>query len=143
MAAVNRPLALAVCLGALALLTGCLLDPSGEGTSRAAARDRGAREAAKAVAAGTLRLKEYPPPPASAVHGEYIKLLQEKCGVGYESLSLPPGIAEADFRAEVAGWNEVMTAEINRKFGAGILGQLREEAQRRWEERVKGRKRGP
>jgi hypothetical protein len=140
MAAPRGPVTLATSLGVLAFLAGCSLDSSGGATRRAAAREKGAREAAEAVASGTLRLKEYPPPPASAVHGEYVKLLQEKCGVGYESRGLPPGVAEADYVEEVRGWNDVMAAEINRKFGAGILGKLHEEAQKRWEERVKGSK---
>lgn len=107
--------------------------------SAAAAREKGVREASGSAAAGVLSLREYPPTPASAQHGEYITLLKEK-GIGYEVQHLPPGVADADFRAEVGGWNEVMQAEIQKKLGPTILGDLNEEASRRWEERVKGRK---
>jgi len=96
-------------------------------------------EANESVAAGSLKLREYPPLPSPAQHGEYIALLKEK-GIGYEVMGLPPGVADADFRAEVAGWNEVMRAEIQKKFGPTFLADLHEEANRRWEDRVKGRK---
>jgi hypothetical protein len=111
--------------------------PASAGSS--AARDKGRREANETAAAGTLRLREYPPTPASAQHGEYIDLLKEK-GIGYQVLSLPAGVADADFRAEIAGWNEVMQAEITKKFGPTVLADLLEEANKRWEERVKNRK---
>lgn len=104
-----------------------------------APREKGLREAAESVAAGVLKLREYPPTPASAQHGEYIQLLRAS-GIGYEVLNLPAGVSDADFRAEVAGWNEVMQAAIGKKFGPTFLGDLQEEANRRWGERAKGRK---
>jgi hypothetical protein len=132
---------LALCVALLALPACFRAAPTGgqAGARAPAAREKGVREANESIATGVLKLKEYPPTPASAQHGEYIALLKEK-GIGYEVLDLPPGVTDADFRAEVAGWNEVMGAEIQRKFGPTILADLREEANRRWEEKVKGRK---
>ena len=98
--------------------------------------DKGINEATEAVAAGVLKLKEYPPLPSPPGHGEYVKLLQQRCGVGYEVSSLPPGVPEADFIQEVRGWNEVIEAEVKRKHGAGIFEELNEEARKRWEEQV-------
>ena len=95
------------------------------------ARAKGAKEAADAISAGTLKLKDYPPPPSPAWYGEYIRLLKER-NIGYEAPSLPPGVSDADFREEVQGWNETMTAEINKRFGEGTVGKLREEAQAKW-----------
>jgi hypothetical protein len=92
-------------------------------------REKGAREAKDALAAGVLKLKEYPPLPSPAWQGKYIQLLKERCGVDYEVPQLPKGTSEADFIEEIRGWNGVMEAEIKRKFGDDILQKLREEAQ--------------
>jgi hypothetical protein len=95
------------------------------------ARAKGAKEAADAIAAGTLKLKDYPPPPSPAWYGEYIRLLKER-HIEYEAPSLPPGVSDADFREEVRGWNDAMTAEINKRFGADLLQKLQKEAQAKW-----------
>ena len=99
------------------------------GGNAATAREKGAREAKDAIAAGVLKLKEYPPLPSPAWQGKYIQLLKERCGVDYEVPQLPKGISEADFIEEIRGWNGVMEAEIKKKFGDDILQKLREEAQ--------------
>jgi hypothetical protein len=128
----------------LAAQLGCSpTSPSGgpirTATGATAAREKGIKEATVAIAAGKLLLKEYPPLPSPAEHGEYIKLLRERCGVEYEVPRLPPGVAEADFIQEVRGWNETMQAEIKRKFGEGIFTELHDEARRRWQEKVRPR----
>jgi hypothetical protein len=111
--------------------------PSAPPTELAAsAREKGAREAADAIAAGTLKLKEYPPLPSPPGHQEYVELLRERCGVGYEVPRLPPGVAEAGFIQEVRGWNEAVKAKVKQKHGAGIFEQLHEEARKRWQEKV-------
>lgn len=106
-------------LAAVALLmctTGC--GPRG--------REKGVRDAKEALAAGKLMLKEYPPLPSPAGHNEYVALLRKKCGVDYKVISTP-GFSEK-LKQEVWGWNEVMETEIERKFGADIFQQLRDEA---------------
>jgi hypothetical protein len=111
--------------------------PSAPPTEVAASgREKGAREAADAIAAGTLKLKEYPPLPSPPGHQEYVELLRERCGVGYEVPRLPPGVAQADFIQEVRGWNEAVKAKVKQKHGAGIFEQLHEEARKRWQEKV-------
>jgi hypothetical protein len=94
-----------------------------------AARAKGVKDALDAIAAGTLKLKEYPPLPSPAWQGEYIKLLKERCNVDYEVPQLPAGTSEADFREEVHGWNDTMIAEINKRFGADTVQKLQKEAQ--------------
>jgi hypothetical protein len=136
----SRALRFAVCVALLAL-PACFqaARTGGAAGQTLAAREKGARQANESIAAGVLLLKEYPATPASAQHGEYVKLLKEK-GIGYEVPALPTGVTDADFRAEVEGWNQAMTAEIQRKFGPTFLADLHAEADKRWEEQVKGRK---
>jgi len=54
------------------------------------------------------------------------------CGVGYELANLPAGVTNAAFIAEVRGWNNRMTTEIERKFGPDILLRVHREAQQQW-----------
>ncbi len=111
----------------LALAAGC--------TSADSAREKGVKDAKTAIAAGKLTIKDYPPPPSPAYYAEYIRMLRER-GIEYEVPSLPPGVSEAAFIQEVRGWNETMEAEIDRQFGYGTLGNLRAEAQKRWQEKI-------
>ena len=125
---------------AASLAASCSSDSSnasGTSTGGRAGREKGAREATEAIAAGQLKLKEYPPLPSPAELREYIRLLRERCGVEYEVPSPPPGVSEADFIQEVRGWNEVMETAIKQKHGADILEELRKEAHKRWSEHVK------
>jgi hypothetical protein len=117
-----------VSLGMLMPLCGCESVATTSGRSASAAHAKGVQEAREALAAGVLRLKEYPPLPSPLGHAEYIRLLKERCGVDYEVPELPKGTAEADFVQEIRGWNQVMEAEIRKRFGNDILQQLREEA---------------
>src|SRR5262249_34962487 len=122
-------------------LAGCSSSPSvgvsGQSSAtQTAAYEKGRKDATAAVAAGKLIIREYPPLPSPAEHGEYIRLLKERCGVGYEVPSLPPGVAEADFIEEVRGWNDVMQAEIRRKFGPDIFNQLNQDARKAWQARA-------
>lgn len=107
----------------------------GGGHDAATFHDKGAKEATDAIAAGTLVLKEYPPLPSPAWQGHYIRLLKERCNVDYQVPELPKGVAEADFIQEIQGWNEVMTAEIRKRFGNDILKQLHEEAEAKWKKK--------
>ena len=95
------------------------------------ARAKGVAEARESIAAGKLKLKEYPPLPSPPYHGKYIQLLREKCQVEYENVKVPQGVTEADFILEVRGWNETMESEIKRKFGEEIFDELLAEAQKK------------
>ena len=94
--------------------------------------DEAAKAAADAVAAGKLLLKEYPPLPSPPGQSQYVELLKQRCGVDYQVPALPAGVSETEFMAQVRAWNEVMTVAIEKKFGAGILTQLRNEATTNW-----------
>jgi len=129
MAAMECRVSVAVGIGVFLCLAGCSVRPAGH--------EKGAAEAAEVVAVGQLKLKEYPVLPYPPGHNYYTDLLRERCGVEYEVPKLPPGVADADFKQEVHGWNEVIEAEIKRKFGAGIFGQLQEEAKKTWQESLR------
>ncbi len=97
----------------------------------AAAYRRGADAARALLAHGTLLIKEYPPLPYPAGYTEYIALLKARCGVKYEVPSLPQGADDAEFRREVGGWDDVMEAAIEQKFGKGTLARLQAEGRRK------------
>lgn len=99
---------------------------SSDGAAKATA------DAAAAAAAGILLLKEYPPLPSPPGHSLYVELLKQRCGVDYQVPALPAGVPETEFIDQVQAWNAVMTAAIEKKFGAGILTQLRNEATTSW-----------
>jgi hypothetical protein len=120
-------------LTAMVVLAGC---PSSRPTSgspssassTSAGREKGVKDATDAIAAGKLKLKEYPSLPYPPGHQEYVQLLRDRCEVEYEVPRLPPGVAETDFIQEVRSWNEIMEAEVRRKFGIDIFERLHEEA---------------
>jgi hypothetical protein len=127
-------------LSAVVLVAGCTSSkPEDSGTEefRSAisvepTREKGMQEATAAIAAGKLLWKEYPPIPYPGWQGEYVALLKNRCSVDYQVMTLPDGVEQADFMEEIRGWDEVMQAEIERKHGAGIMGQLMTEAEEQW-----------
>jgi hypothetical protein len=123
---------LGLIVGTVGLLTvGCDSSPRNQGN---ASRNKGVAEASAAIAKGVLLLKEYPPLPSPAQHGEFIKLLKEKCNCDYQVIDAPKFSEE--LRDEVAGWNDTMKMELRRRFGATIIEDLQEEAQKRWNARI-------
>jgi len=93
------------------------------------ARAKGRRDAEQDIAQGILKEKEYPPLPYSLQEINYIKLLKSECGVVREVINAPQDSKE--IREEVAGYNEVMHAEIQHRFGADIIQKLRAKAEGR------------
>ena len=100
-------------------------------------RATGKAQATKAIAAGTLLLKEYPPLPSPPAHSEYVALLRTRCGVEYRVPRPAPGTDVKEFTAEVRGWNAVMETEIRRRFGDRILDDLRQEARQQWQSKLR------
>jgi hypothetical protein len=95
---------------------------------------KGVAEAVDAIAKDKLLLKEYPPLPAPAWHGDYIKLLREHCKCDYQVINaanLPK-----DQVAKIKGWNETMTEELKRRHGQTIIADLHAEAEKRWRGRI-------
>jgi hypothetical protein len=91
------------------------------------ADERGKKAAEQDIAAGVLRLKEYPPLPAPAWHGKFINLLKTECGVEWLVVQGPAD--SKDLRDEVNAYNAVMRAEIERRFEPGIIEKLQKQAQ--------------
>lgn len=109
--------------------------PQNDAKAALKGRNKGINEATASIAIGVLLLKEYPPLPAPAWHGDYIKLLNEKCGCGYQVIDAPKFSEE--LRDEVNGWNDTMKSELRRRFGDTIIVDLLEEAQKLWQDRVR------
>jgi hypothetical protein len=107
------------------LMTGC---KSQEDAAKDA-RSKGRRDAEQDIAQGILKEKEYPPLPYSLQEINYIKLMKAECGVEREVISAPNDSKQ--LREEVAGYNEVMHAEIQRRFGADIIQKLRSKSNER------------
>jgi hypothetical protein len=101
-------------------------------------RNKGITEATASIANNVLLLKEYPPLPSPAWHGDYIKLLKEKCNCGYQVIDAPKFSEE--LRDEVAGWNDTMKMELRRRFGDTIVEDLLQESQKLWQDRVQNSK---
>jgi hypothetical protein len=98
-------------------------------------RAKGAADAPDAIAKGMLLLKEYPPVPGPAWHGEYIKLLKEKCNCDYEVVNAPK--LDKEQEAGIRDWNDAMRAELRARHGPTILEDLQKEAEQHWRDRVK------
>src|SRR5262245_12686045 len=104
-----RPLAVLVLSFAMPLLNACTT---------------GASEARRDIANGHLELRTYGLPPNSTFI--YEQLLQERLGVTYNRVA---GCMVTDQLVRDAdAYNEVMTKEIEDRFGKGILDQIFEEA---------------
>ena len=87
MSEARRLTVVAVGLAAVILSTGCPSDrPSGgsgsSATPSSSGREKGAREAADAIAAGTLKLRENPPMPYPPGHQDYDQMNPERSGEG-------------------------------------------------------------
>jgi hypothetical protein len=93
----------------------------------AVGREHGRAAAESDIRQGILRLKEYPPMPYSLQQMKYIKLLKSEHDIGWMVVPGPPD--SKDLREEVAAYNALMEAEIERRFGAGTLQKLREKAE--------------
>ena len=135
-ALLRRPVSVVVC--ALVCVAGCSAKATDGSSGRSVVerrsdRDKGGRAAERSIAADILKLREYPPLPYPPGHAEFVKLLRERCGVGWEVVRLPAGGSSVGLSQEVQGWNDVMRTEIRRRFGADIFTRLDEEARQQRE----------
>lgn len=101
------------------------------------AKPKGAREAALEIAAGRLKIQEYPALPSPPAHGEYIALLREKCAADYEVIASDDPKRHVELLSEAQAWNGAMYAELRRRHGPDIIEELHAEADRRWKARSK------
>jgi hypothetical protein len=124
---------LLICVLALGVFGGFVAAPARSDAPKAepvkkkpdANRLKGMKAAVADIEAGKLKLKSMPLP-APPWHGRYVELLKKECGVEWETVSE----ATADPIAEMGGYDDVMTAEIEHRFGKGILGKLLEKAEK-------------
>jgi|SRR5947209_4768331 len=108
-------------------LAGCPSREEVAGRAAADARQRGRAAAEADIAAGMLKQKEYPALPYSKQQMDFLRLLKSECGVTNEVV---PGPGDSqELRAEVAAYNEVMAAEIRKRFGADIFQKLHDKAE--------------
>jgi hypothetical protein len=101
--------------------------------AQAKAFAKGAADATGAIAKGKLVLKEYPPLPAPAWQGDFVKLLKERCKCDYQVVN---GKLPKDQEEEIKGWNEIITRELQRRDGPTVLLDLHAEAEKTWRDRV-------
>ena len=88
-------------------------------------RLNGMQAALTDLQAGKLKQKSFPIPPPPW-HGQYLELLKEECGVEWETLK---GQANLKRITELGGYNDVMRAEIEHRFGRGIFDKLEKKAE--------------
>jgi hypothetical protein len=91
------------------------------------AAEEGRREAHADIRAGRLILRNYGF--AAGVVGPYAQLLKERFGV--QQRAVAGCVIDAELAAETRAYNDVMKAEIEKRFGAGVLETLRKEAARK------------
>src|SRR5688572_17135573 len=93
---------------------------------RAAAASSGAVDAKHDIQRGHLELRGYGLP--ATWLAEYRRLLAERLGVEHKSVA--GCVVSEPLIAETRAYNEVMVAEIERRFGGEVLSQLQLEARR-------------
>ena len=90
-------------------------------------RWKGMKAAVADLDKGGLQLNEYPRLPSPPFHSAYTRLLKTECGVAWKVVKSPK--YSATLRASVAGYHDVMRAEIEYRFRRDILKKLRSRAQ--------------
>lgn len=111
----------------------CLSFAACSGTSSTGPKptSEGILDAQKDIAAGKLMLFEQPLP-SPAWYGDYLQALKDK-GIEVKVISRP----DAQLTTNEKTYNQTMIAEIEKRYGSGILGKLQQEAQDKHEAGVK------
>jgi hypothetical protein len=119
---------MAMCLVSGALAVGVAAEsqqPDAKGSKVTPARLKGMKAAIADIEVGKLKQKLVPPP-APPWWERYVKLLRKECGV---ELELVTGETTKELLAGMKGYNDVMRAEIEHRFGRDILNKLGEKAE--------------
>jgi hypothetical protein len=91
-------------------------------------RLQGMKAAISDLEKGILKQKEYPPLPYPPHYPEFIRLLKSECHVEWEVIEQR---ADSDeLREEVGGYNDVMRAEIEHRYGRDIFEKLQKRAKK-------------
>ena len=105
-------------------IRGCARGRGSADAQRETARPFGVEEARRDIAAGRLALKTHGL--LSAQGGAFADLLRTRLGV--ELTEVAGCAVPGEQLREIMAYNRVMTAEIERRFGSGIVERLRQEA---------------
>lgn len=89
-------------------------------------RLKGMKAAISDLEKGVLKQKEYPPLPYPPHYPKFIRLLEAECNVEWEVVKGPA--ASKELREEVGGYNDVMRAEIEHRFGRDLFDKLQIQA---------------
>jgi imidazolonepropionase-like amidohydrolase len=92
-----------------------------------AGRLKGMHDALGDVEHGLLKQKGFTRP-ETPVFSEYVRLLQKEYGVAWETIAKKADEATKDEQAEFQGYNDLMRAEIEHRFGDGALVKLQRRA---------------
>ena len=90
------------------------------------ARLKGMKAAVADLEKGVLKQKEYPPLPYQAAYLNFIRLLKSKCGVEWDVINSTS--VSQELLDEVGGYNVVMRADVEHRFGREIFAKLRKKA---------------
>jgi hypothetical protein len=115
-------------LVSLLVLSTMAQTPKGPPTKRkpSAARLEGMKAAIADLEKGTLMQKEYPPLPYPPGYTDFIRLLESRCGVEWQVVTSTTDSKE--LREKLDGYNDVMRAEIEHRFGRDIFEKLQKKA---------------
>ncbi len=90
------------------------------------ARLKGMKVAIADLEKGVLKQKEYPPLPYPPRYPVFIRLLESECGLEWEVIRSPRDSKQ--LREEIGGYNDIMRAEIEHRFGREIFAKLQKRA---------------
>jgi len=105
-------------------VAGCATEPSAVDESSASSRVAGAEEARRDIAAGRLELHAWGL--ATPQRSAFGRVLRERLGVHLREVA--GCCVGGDELNQIQAYNRVMTAEIERRFGPGVVARLRDEA---------------
>src|SRR5262249_2601859 len=88
------------------------------------ARLKGMRDALADLEKGFVKQKDYNDRPDSLAWGNFARLLTKECGVVWETVQ-----RDKISQEEMGGYNDVMRAEIEHRFGRGIFEKLWKQAE--------------
>jgi hypothetical protein len=113
-----------VSLVGILVLTSMADEPKGELTKAkiSPARLKGMQAAIADLEKGVIKQKEYPPLPYPPYYPAFIRLLKSECGVAWEVVS--SRTQSKDLRERMGGYNDLMRAEIEHRFGRDIFKNL-------------------
>jgi hypothetical protein len=87
-------------------------------------RLKGMRGAVADLEAGHVKQKDYNDRPDTPARRAFVELMKKECGVAWE-----PVARDRVTQDELGGYNDVMRAEIEHRFGRGVIEKLHKRAE--------------